>query len=173
MARRRKAEPATREARDLSLAIRQGERRGLTQRQIAETLGINERTVRKVKSGQTSGRRTFARLTTTPRGVRATPNAFNAEFTIGYDADGNPVIGSANIIVADLRTAKGGRRAPTALDVFRVQGLAEVAAAERAAMARRYASTVARVASDRTVRLRSIGTMRKPAAAILTTGGNA
>lgn len=205
MARRRKSQPTTVQARDLALSIRQGERAGLKQKEIAAVLGINERTVRKIKSGQTSGRKTYRRLTTTPRGARATPNAFNAEFVVGYDSDGNPIIGSANIIVADVTTRTGERRAPTPLDVFRVQGLADVAARERAAMARRY--NVEAMQADLctrsycrheptahtpdaeescmlcrcphykepqwAVRLRSIGTMRKPAAAILHTGTRA
>jgi transcriptional regulator with XRE-family HTH domain len=142
MARRKISTPTTPQARDLALAVRQGERRGLSQREIAATLGINPRTVRKIKSGQTSGTKTYRRLTTTPRGVRATPNAFNAEFTVGYDRDGNPIIGSANIIIPDVRTRAGGRRAPTALDVFRLPDLQAVADAERAAMARRYEATI-------------------------------
>lgn len=206
MARRTKSTPATPQARDLALAIRQGERKGLTQKQIAATLGINPRTVRKVKSGQTSGRRTYERLTRRPK-IRATPNAFNAEFVIGYDADGQPIIGSANIIVPDIRTRDGGRRAPTALDVFRLPDLAAVADAERRRLARQYASSLRAPEDDdicrrescghpasehigdgnlfpclrgdgcadfldapSTVRLRSIGGMRKAATAIIRTG---
>jgi len=165
-----RSKPATTDARALTLAIRQGERKGLRQREIASALGINERTVRKIKSGQTSGRKSFARLTRVPK-ISATPNAFNAEFTIGYDRDGKPIIGSANIIIADVRTRQGGRRAPTALDVFRLPNLSEIAEQERRRLARQYASTLdpKREAPAATVRLRRIGGMRKPAAAIVHT----
>jgi hypothetical protein len=170
MARRRKAEPATPQARDLALAIRQGERRNLSQKEIAATLGINERTVRKIKSGETTGTRTYKRLTTQPKRPGATRNAFNAEFIVGYDASGAPVLASSNIIIPDIVTRTGERRAPTALDVFRIRtNLEAVAAAERAALARRY--DVATVAgTDSAVRLRRISNMRKPASAIIRTG---
>lgn len=173
MARRRKAEPATPQARDISLTIRQGERRGLTQKQIAADLGIDPRTVRKIKSGQTSATRTYSRVMATPRRVGTTPNLYNAEYTVGYDENGRPVLASANLIIADVRTAKGTRRAPTPLDVYRITGLAEVAAAERAAMARRYADSVASTnirKEDSGVRLRRITTTREPVRATLTTG---
>lgn len=167
MARRRRSTPATVQARDIATTIRQGERRGLTQREIAATLGINERTVRKIKAGETSGTRTHERLTHRPRRPGATPNAFNAEFIVGYDANNEPVYASANIIIADVRTRTGERRAPTGLDVFRVN-IDAVVQRERAAMARRYDTQ--RLATGGTAtRIRSINTMRKPAAAILRT----
>lgn len=172
MVRRAKSAPATLQARDLSLAIRQGERRGLSQKDIAATLGINPRTVRKIKSGQTSGRATYARLTTRPQRPSATQNAFNAEFVVGRDAGGNPIIGSANIIIPDVRTRDGGRRAPTALDVFRLPDLGLVIEAERQRLARQYSNLVTTVgAAGDPTRLRAIATMKKPAAAIVRTGG--
>lgn len=155
-------------ARDLATTIRQGERAGMTQRQIAAVLGINERTVRKIKSGQTSGTKTYARLTRRPKKPAATPNAFQASFVVGYDKDGQPIIGSANLIIADVRTRTGERRAPTALDVFRVPGLAGVIEQERARMVARYADIVK--PGTGTARLRNITRMAKPAAAILRTG---
>jgi hypothetical protein len=168
MARKSNPKPT---ARDLALSIRQGERAGKTQREIAAALGINERTVRKVKSGQTSGTRTTERLRRRPLRPGATPNAMNAEFPMGYDANGNQITASANIIVTDVRTRHGTRRAPTALDVFRMPNLAAVADAERQRMMRQYASMIVTPApTDSPVRLRSISTMRKPAAAIIRTG---
>lgn len=210
MARRRKSTPATAEARDLATAIRQGERRGLTQREIAATLGINERTVRKVKYGQTSGRAIHKRLTREPAHP-STRNAFNVEFTIGRDARGKPVFGSVNIIVPDVRDRHGNRRPPTVLDVFRMPDLAAILAAHQAAMAQAYglrlpddeeqeddvcwretcqhydidhqpdspypcgicdcpALILAGLPEPITPRLRKIGNMRKPAAAIIRTG---
>lgn len=168
MARKSTPKPT---ARDLALAVRQGERQGKTQREIGAALGINERTVRKIKSGETSGTRTTERLRRRPLRPGATPNAMNAEFVMGYDANGQPVLASANIIVTDVRTRHGTRRAPTALDVFRMPNLANVADAERKRMMRQYASIVTTPApTDSPVRLRSISTMRRPAAAIIRTG---
>lgn len=172
MARRTKSVTTTPQARDLALAIRQGERRGLTQTQIAATLGINARTVRKIKSGQTSGAATYTRLTARPQRPSATQNAFNAEFVVGRDADGNPIIGSANIIIPDVRTRTGGRRAPTALDVFRLPDLGLVIEAERQRLARQYSNLVTTAGTSNTPRLRAIATMRKPAAAIVRTVGS-
>lgn len=172
MARRAKSTPTTAQARDLALAIRQGERRGLKQREIAATLGIDPRTVRKIKSGQTSGTKSYARLTAHPQRPSATQNAFNAEFVVGRDADGNPIIGSANIIIPDVRTRTGGRRAPTALDVFRLPDLGLVIESERQRLARQYSNlvTTAGAASEPT-RLRAIATMRKRATAIMQVNG--
>lgn len=165
MARRRKSTPATPEARDLALAIRQGERRALTQKEIGAALGINERTVRKIKSGQTSGRKIVPRLIKAPK-VRATENTFNAYFTL-RDSAGNETPVSINIIVPDVRTRDGGRRAPTALDIFRLD-MDSVADAEAARFANRYGYVDAKRSGP--VRLRKIGTMRKAAAAIVRTG---
>lgn len=169
MPRKRTSRATTPQARDLARAIRQGERAKIPQRDIAAALGINERTVRKIKSGQTTGTRTYARLTKGPKRVTLA-GAFNAEFTVGYDRDGKPVFGSANLIVADVRTKEGGRRAPTALDVFTVPNLGDVIDAERERLARRYGIDVISGKGSRLPRLRKIGTMRKPAAAILRTG---
>lgn len=157
----RKSAPASPQARQLVLAIRQGERQGLTQKQIAAALGINERTVRKAKSGQTSGTRTVERLTKTPRAKRAETGLFNAEYVIGYDDSGQAVIGSSNVTIPAIRNANGTTRPPTALDVFRVRGLARLAAEQRAAQARRYGA-VTRVAGDDTpIRLRAISSARR------------
>lgn len=161
MARRKRSAPATPAARDLALTIRQGERLGLTQREIADTLGINERTVRKIKSGQTSGTRTRARIMHTPKGPRQESGLFNAEFVIGYTASGEEVIGSRNVTIPNLRTATGETRAPTPLDVFRVRGLATVVAKERLAQAMRYANVATLAPVDSSIRLRAISRARK------------
>lgn len=168
MARRRRSEPTTDEARRIALTIRQGERLGLTQREIGETLGINERTVRKIKSGQTSGKRTYSRVMHVPKAPRAETGLFNAEFVIGYTPSGEPVIGSTNVTIPNLRTATGDQRAATPLDVFRVRGLASVVAQERAALTRRYASVATAAPADSPVRLRAISRARKATTVIRT-----
>lgn len=170
MARKRTSRATTPEGRDLARAIRQGERAKLSQREIAAVLGINERTVRKIKSGQTPGTLIYKRLTREPKGSGVV-GAFSASFTIGYDANGQPIIGSANLIVADVRTKEGGRRAPTALDVFAIPNLGNVIEGERARLASRYAGLVTIATGERLPRLRKIRNMRRPAAAILRTGG--
>lgn len=168
MARRRRSEPTTQEAREIALAIRQGERLGLTQREIGATLGINERTVRKIRSGQTSGRRTYKRVMKAPKAARQETGLFNAEFVIGFDPSGNEIIGSRNVTIPQLRTASGDLRAPTPLDVFRVRGLATVIAKERLAQARRYGN-IARIAgTDSSIRLRRISRARKATTLVTT-----
>lgn len=160
MARRRKSTPTTPQARDIALSIRQGERAGLTQREIGATLGINERTVRKIKEGQTSGTRTFARVTKEPK-IRAETGLFNAEFVIGYDTAGNPIVGSRNVTVPVIRDRFGKPKAATALDVFRIRGLATLAAQERAALARRYGNVATVAPANSPIRLRAIGRARR------------
>jgi hypothetical protein len=168
MARRRRAEPTTPEARQIALAIRQGERLGLTQREIADTLGIDPRTVRKVKSGQTSGTRTYGRVMKTPKTRRVETGLFNAEFVVGFTASDEPVIASTNVTIPSLTVAGGGRRAPTPLDVFRVRGLASVVAAERAKQIRRYAAVTTPAGADSPVRLRAINRARRATTVIRT-----
>lgn len=170
MARRRRSQPATPEARDIALSIRQGERLGLTQREIAETLGINERTVRKIKAGETSGTRTYARVQRMPKGPRQETGLFNAEFVVGRTASGEDVIASTNVTIPQLRTATGGMRAATPLDVFRVRGLAAVVAAERAAMIRRYGNVATVAPADSSIRLRAISQARRKTTIIRTQG---
>lgn len=168
MARRRKSTTTTPQARDIALSIRQGERLGLTQREIGATLGINERTVRKIKEGQTSGTRTHARVTKTPK-IRAETGLFNAEYVIGYDASGNEIVGSRNVTIPVLQDRFGKPKTATALDVFRIRGLAEMAAQERAALARRYGNVARLASADTPVRLRAIGRARRRTVTLRTT----
>lgn len=167
MARRHATPAANPQARELAAAIRQGERAGLKQREIAATLGINPRTVRKIKSGQTAGTRTYQRVTTQPA-TRDTPNAFNANFIVGVDKNGNPVYASRNVIIPNLPGAKGPRT-PTALDALRRdvhRQLQAVAAAERSAMAARYGVVAPIRRGEERVTLRNIGRVRRPSVTI-------
>lgn len=168
MARRKRSQPATPEARDLARAIGQGKRLGLTNREIGETLGINERTVRKIRAGETPGTRTHRRLTATPKTPRAEPGLFNAEFVVGYTPSGDEVIASRNVTISKIRQADGTMRDPTPLDVFRVRGLATVAAQERLALAQRYGNVATVAGPDSPIRLRKIGQARKRSVVIRT-----
>lgn len=134
---RRKSQATTTEARFIAARIRDAERRGYTQRQIGDAFGINERTVRKIKSGETSGTRTYHRKMDAPKRPRSTPNIFRADLIIG-EQDGRDIVRSVNVKIPDLPTATG-RKAPTPFDVFRLPTLAQVAIAEGDAMRRRYA----------------------------------
>lgn len=166
MARRRRSEPATPQARELSRAIAQGKRLGLTNREIGETLGINERTVRKIRAGETPGTKTHRRIMATPKTPRAETGLFNAEFVVGYTSTGEEVVASRNVTISKLRQPDGTYRDPTPLDVFRVRGLAVVAAQERLALAQRYGN-VARIAGPGApIKLRKIGIARKPTTVI-------
>jgi predicted transcriptional regulator len=165
---RKASHPATPQGREIARTIREGERAGLTQREIATTLGTNERTLRRIKSGETSGTRTYSRLTASPKRPRSQPGLFNAEFVVGYTVSGEPVIASHNVTVPQLRTRTGELRNPTPLDVFRVRGLAATIAAERAAQARRYGNVDRVAGADSPVRLRAISTARRRTTTIRT-----
>lgn len=168
---RRKATPSTQQGRDLARSIREGQRQRLTQKEIAATLGINERTVRKILSGETPGTRTHKRLTATPKARRAERGLFNAEYVIGYDADGNAIIGSTNVNIGQIRGADGSMRDPTALDVFRIRRLASTIAQERAGLAQRYTNVARLAPEDSPIRLRAISRARKHTALIRTGPG--
>lgn len=168
MARRKRSAPATSQGRDIARAIAEGKRQGLTNRQIGATLGINERTVRKIRAGETSGTKTYARLTRKPQTFRAEKGLFNAEYVIGYDGSGQPIIGSTNVSIGQIRTLSGDYRDPTALDVFRVRRLAATIARERAQQARSYAQVATLAPVESPIRLRAISRARRHTALIRT-----
>lgn len=133
---RRKSQATTTEGRFIASRIQDARRRGATNRQIGEAFGINERTVRKIVSGETPGTRVYHRKMDAPKRPRSTPNIFRADLVIG-EYDGREIVRSVNVKVPDLPTAKG-KRAPTPFDVFRMPSLRSVALAEGDAMRRRY-----------------------------------
>jgi hypothetical protein len=168
VARRRRSEPATPEARQIARAIGEGKRQGLTNREIGEALGINERTVRKVRAGETSGVRTYKRVMQTPKTPRRETGLFNAEFVVGYTSTGESVVASRNVTISRIRNADGSYREPTPLDVFRVRGLAVVAAQERIALLQRYGNVATVAGTDSPIKLRKIGSARKATTVIRT-----
>lgn len=145
---RRKSGATTPEGRFIAARIRDAERRGYTQRQIAEAFGIpgGPRTVRKIKSGETSGTRTYHRKMDALERPRSTPNIFRADLVIGEE-NGREIVRTVNVKLPDLATTHG-RAAPTPFDALRLPSLQEVAIAEGNAMRRRYGLAEFRVKLD-------------------------
>lgn len=142
----RKSKASTPEGRFIASRIADAKRRGATNRQIGEAFGVNERTVRKIVAGETSGTRTYHRKMDAPKRPRSTPNIFRADLVIGEE-DGREIVRSVNVKVPDLATARG-KAAPTPFDVFRVPSLQQIAIAEGDAMRRRYGLSAFRVKLD-------------------------
>lgn len=140
---RKRATPSSAEARIESAAIQGARRRGMTNREIAKRLGINERTVRKIVAGETSGRRIYRKRVTEIKERPATPNVFRADVRIGYDADGKEIIRSVNVKLPDVPGPKG-KRAPTFFDTLRLPDLQSVAKQEAEKMRNRYGEFVTR-----------------------------
>jgi hypothetical protein len=140
---RRRAAPSTPEARVEAAAIQQARRRGLTNRDIAQRLGINERTVRKIVAGETPGTRIYREKVTsqTSKDRPASPNIFRADLRIGQDAEGGDVVRTINVKLPDVPGARG-RRAPNFFDVLRLPDLQGIANAEAMAMQQRYATAI-------------------------------
>lgn len=137
MARRRKATPSSSEARFEASRIQAARRRGYTNREIADAFGINERTVRKIISGETSGKRIYREKIAPTRNVG--PEAQNLsivrlDLVIGKDAQGHDVVRSVN-----AKTPLIGGRTPTPFDVLIMPDLAAVADAEALRLKRQYA----------------------------------
>lgn len=153
MARRRPkpATPADRpESRELAARIQDAKRRGYTNKQIGEAFGMNERTVRRIRSGETPGTRIYKeRVQAAPRG--SSPSIVRMDLLMGVDENGNEVVRTVNAKVPAMRTAKGMRRAPTPFDVFRLPDLASVATAEAKRLGREYGNLVARFAAPGTI----------------------
>jgi transcriptional regulator with XRE-family HTH domain len=145
---RRKSGATTPEGRFIAARIRAAERRGYTQQQIADAMGLSgPRTVRKLKSGETPGTRIYHRKMDALAKPRSTPNIFRASLIIGED-DGREVIRSVNVKIPSLRNAKGELVAPTPFDALRLPSLEEIAIAEGKAMQRRYSMAAVRVKLD-------------------------
>lgn len=141
MARRpRKATPRdAHESRYLASRIQDARRRGYSNRIIADSFGINERTVRKIISGETSGRLIYRRhIEPVPK--QANKSIVRVDLEIGKDQRGDPVVRTINAKVPTLPTRSGERATPTPFDVFRLPNLQEIANAEGRRMAREYSS---------------------------------
>lgn len=138
---RRRATPSTPEARIEAAAIQRARSRGMTNAQIADRFGINERTVRKIVSGETPGTRIFAARMPAGKVKGASPNIFRADIRIGYAPDGSEVIRSVNVKIPDVQGPKGPR-APTFFDVLRLPDMQTVAKIEREKMQNRYGEQV-------------------------------
>jgi hypothetical protein len=148
MARRRahaRSRQETSEGRFLAARIQDARRRGATNREIADAFGINERTVRKIVSGESTGRGTFRRLVEpTQRAAQGSPNPsiVRVDLQVTY-ADGTTETRSVNARVPTIRTARGDRVTPTPADVFRLPGAIEAATAEADRLARQYGQSLA------------------------------
>lgn len=133
MARTRRHSAATTpEGRYEASRIQDARRRGYTNKQIATAFGINERTVRKIVSGDTPGTRIFKERVET-RQPRSSPNVFRADIEV---ADGE--VRTINVRLPDYTNAKGQKVAPTAFDIFRYPDLDIVAMGEAKRMQQRY-----------------------------------
>lgn len=139
---RKRATPTTPEARIEAAAIQSARRRGMTNKEIAKRLGVNERTLRKIVAGETPGTRIYRQKVAQPTADRpASPNIFRADVRIGYDAEGNELIRSVNVKLPDVPGIRG-RRAPTFFDVLRLPDLQSVAKVEAQKMRNRYGELV-------------------------------
>lgn len=159
MARRRSAQTAV-EGRYIAARILDAKRRGYTNKIIADSFGINERTVRKIVSGETSGRRTYARQVTDVH--TASRNVVNVKILLGYDNSNQPIIKSTNII-ARARDRSGNLVAPTPFDVLRLNALQDVAQIEGDLMQQRYGAAVPLPVVPRAVSMSYIERPRKRA----------
>lgn len=151
MARPRK--PAHRPAKNtegsyLAARIRDAERKGYTQAEIARAYGLKggARTVRKIKTGESSGKRTFGRLVEPSLRVDtlpgASPSIVRVDIKLGVDADGNDVIRTVNARVPTLPDRTGKRVAATPADVFRVPRLDSLITREIERLERQYGGLV-------------------------------
>ena len=150
---RTRSAPASKEARVEAAAIQQARRAGMTNREIADRLGINERTVRKIVAGETSGKRIYRARVVESTERAASPNVFRADVRIGFDENGNEMIRSVNVKLPDVQGPKG-KRAPTFFDILKLPDLSTVAKAEATKMRNRYGEFVAR--ADVGARIKSL-----------------
>lgn len=167
MATRRHSTARATEGRFIASRIQDARRRGATNREIADAFGVNERTVRKIVAGETSGVRTFGRLEGVKRPSRAAAQSGGTSIVrvnviVGKDANGNDIYSSVNAQVPVLTTVGGGKRTPTQADIFRVPGLYDLIEAERSRLAARYANTVATEKGSRIVGIMPIAHRKAP-----------
>lgn len=149
MARPRRSRATTTEGRFLASRIQDAHRRGATNAEIARAFGINERTVRKIRSGETSGRRTFGRLVEptgraieTGRERGANPSIVRVDLKLGKDAAGNDVVRTVNARIPTIVNRRGQRVAATPADIFRIAGLNDLIDREIERLERQYGNIV-------------------------------
>lgn len=135
MARPKRARATTSEGRFLASRIQDAHRRGYTNAEIARAYGVNERTVRKIRSGETSGRRTFGRLVEPQRNVHpgASPSIVRVDIRLP-----NGEVRSVNARIPTVRNARGQSVGATPADIFRMPQLQTLLDAEMARLARQY-----------------------------------
>lgn len=137
MARARRARAVTTEGRFLASRIQDAKRRGATNEQIARAFGINERTVRKIRSGESSGKRTFGRLVEPSQDAARSPGASPSIIRVDIRlSNGN--IRTVNARVPTVPTRSGRRVAATPADIFRIPGLESLIEAEIQRLERQY-----------------------------------
>ncbi len=157
MARAKRSHATTTEGRFLASRIQDAHRRGHTNAEIARAYGINERTVRKIRSGETSGTRTFGRLVEPTRRAEIVPGASPSIVRVDIKLP-NGNVRTVNARIPTLRDRSGTPVAPTPADVFRVPKLATLPFACKAVEDRAdYDAVRAHVVSFRPIAMR-----RKP-----------
>jgi len=132
----RKAQSSSDEGRFLASRIQDARRKGYSNRIIADSFGINERTVRKIVSGETSGKRLYAQHVAPSRAYTQNLSIVRLDLAIGKDAQGNDVIRSVN-----AKTTLVNGKTPTPFDVLRMPSLNAIAMAEADRMRRQYGGT--------------------------------
>lgn len=166
MAPFRRSRASTDEGRFLAARIADAKRRGATNAEIGVAFGINPRTVRKIRSGESSGRRTFGRLVEPsqraaehlPPGASPSIVRVDLKFT---DTNGTEAIRTVNARVPTVRTRSGKLVAATPADIFRIPNFATLVNAEAERLARQYGFSMDPAGA--TIRsMRPIAVRRKP-----------
>jgi hypothetical protein len=139
----------TGEGRFIASRITDARRRGATNADIARAFGINERTVRKIIAGETSGTATFERIAGKPRKAAETaverggnPSIVRVDIKLGVDSDGKDIVRTVNARVPTVRTLSGRMVTPTPADVFRIPKLAALISAEIERLERQYGAVI-------------------------------
>lgn len=163
MARAKRSRATSSEGRFLASRIQDAHRRGYTNAEIARAYGINERTVRKIRSGESSGRQTFGRLVEPSRRADVAPGASPSIVRVDIKLP-NGEVRTVNARIPTLRDASGKPVAPTPADVFRVPKLATLIQAEADRLVQHYGLTGAEFDAVRAhvVSFRPIALRRKP-----------
>jgi hypothetical protein len=160
-----RARATTGEGRFLASRIQDAKRRGATNEQIARAFGINERTVRRIRSGETSGTRTFGRLVAPSQkepAKGANPSIVRVDIKLGKDAAGNDIVRTVNARVPTVTNIRGERVTPTPADIFRIPGLPSLVQAEIDRLERQYGMLVVSGRGGRVESFRPIALRRKP-----------
>jgi hypothetical protein len=164
----RRARATTTEGRFLASRIQDAHRRGATNAEIGRAFGINERTVRKIRSGETTGKRTFERLTAPSREAAekgmergANPSIVRVDIKLGKDANGNDIVRTVNARIPTITNRLGQRTMATPADVFRIPRLEALIAREIDRLERQYGH-VAVGGKTRVLGFRPIAIRRKP-----------